>query len=243
MKIILCGYNWIGCRALELLMKDKHDVYVYTSKNPYYVPSLIDYCKKMRIHYTTEKIAMDNLPFKPDMVCSVYYRHIIPEEIISICNGKIFNIHPSLLPKYRGCSSLTWAMINNEKMAGYTYHYIDKGIDTGRIILQNPVEIYDYDTQDTLYKRVMFEAIKDFLNVIELVKSNFTGKEQVGEPSFYKRGCPYDGIIDENWNDDKVERFIRAMIAPPMPVCKFNDNEIHSFDEYKIKKHKENEEL
>ena len=70
------------------------------------------------------------------MICSIYYRYIIEEEIINCVNGKIFNLHPSLLPNYKGCSSLTWAMINGEAEVGYSYHYIDVTLDTGNVILQ-----------------------------------------------------------------------------------------------------------
>ena len=87
---------------------------------------------------------------------------MIKQDVIDIVNGKIFNLHPALLPKYRGCSSVTWAMINGEKECGFTYHYIDKGCDTGKIILQKAIKIEDFDTQLTLYNRVMFESMDYF---------------------------------------------------------------------------------
>lgn len=238
MKIILCGYNWTGCKALELLLEAGHEVYVYTSDNPFNIPSLIDLCEKKNIGYTIKKISMNNIPFKPDIICSIYYRYIIPQDIIEYCDGKIFNLHPALLPKYRGCSSLTWAMINGEKEVGYTYHYIDKDIDTGKIIIQKKIKIYDFDTQETLYNRVMFEAMNDFMEALNLVLSGFNGIEQTGIPSSYKRGCPYDGIIDDKWPIDKIERFIRAMIYPPYSPAKYNGENILSLKDYKTIKNK-----
>ncbi len=238
MKVILCGYNWTGCRALKFLLNDNHEVYVYTSNNPYNIPSLVDLCEKEHVGYTTQKIAVDNLPFKPDIICSIYYRYIIPQDIIDCCQGKIFNLHPALLPKYRGCSSLTWAMINGETDVGYTYHYIDKSVDTGKIIIQKKVPLYDFDTQETLYNRVMFEAMNDFSEAFNLVSSGYAGVEQVGTPSLYKRGCPYDGIIDDNWSEEKIERFIRAMIYPPYAPAKYNNKDIFSLKDYKMIKNR-----
>jgi methionyl-tRNA formyltransferase len=126
LKIILCGYNWTGCKALAYLIDAGHTVFVFTHKSPYYIPSLIDFCEEKEVAYSTKNISKTELPFKPDVSCSVFYRYIIKDWVIESCNGKIFNLHPSLLPDYKGCSSLTWALINGEKKTGFTYHYIDK---------------------------------------------------------------------------------------------------------------------
>lgn len=232
MKIILCAYHWAGCKALEELITNEHEVFVYTHKNPYNVPSLIDYCKKQRIPYSLENISKSQLPFTPDIIISVYYRYLISNDVIMKCNKKIINLHPSLLPKYRGCSSLTWAMINGEKDCGFTYHYIDTNIDTGNILLQEKVKIEDFDTQETLYNRVMFLALKKFTKAIELVSAGYEGIQQVGQVSMYKRACPYNGEISDSWSDDKIDRFIRAMIYPPYPKATYKGRDINSLEEY-----------
>lgn len=85
------------------------------------------------------------MPFVPDVICSIYYRYIIGNDVIETVDGRIFNLHPALLPKYRGCSSLTWAMINGEKECGYTYHYINKTCDIGDIIFQNKITIEEFE--------------------------------------------------------------------------------------------------
>ncbi|WP_027216016.1 formyltransferase family protein [Butyrivibrio fibrisolvens] len=232
MKVILCGYHWTGCKALELLLDEGHEVFVYTHKAENCVADLAGLCEKKRIKYSLEKIGINNMPFKPDIICSIYYRFIIDSEVIDYVNGKIFNLHPALLPKYRGCSSLTWAIINGEQKCGYTYHYIDAGCDTGDIILQKEIIIEDFDTQLTLYNRVMFEAMKDFIVVFKHVVANKPGIKQNGESSYYKRGCPFDGIITNEMDDKMKERFIRAMIYPPYPVAQYEGNDIRTFMEY-----------
>jgi methionyl-tRNA formyltransferase len=232
-NVILCGYHWTGCKALKELVGQGCNVYVYTHENPPHVNSLEAYCKSKAIPYSLERIKKSNLPFKPDLICSIFYRYLIDGDVISAVNGKIFNLHPSLLPKYRGCSSLTWAMINGEKEAGYSYHYINEKYDEGKIILQQRLPIEGWDTQMTLYHRVMFEAMRDFIRVVTLVEGGSPGLEQSSlDSSYYKRGCPYDGVIDDNWPIEKIDRFIRALVYPPLPYAKYRGKEVRTLEEY-----------
>lgn len=232
MKVILCGYNWCGCKALDMLVSEGHEVFVFTHESPWYVPSVIATCQKLNVPYSTENISNISLPFVPDIICSIYYRYIIKKPVIDACKGRIFNLHPALLPKYRGCSSLTWAIINGESKVGFTFHYIDEGCDTGPILLQNSVRIEEWDTQQSLYMRLMFESMAYFQKVFYMVLSNETGMPQVGTVSRYPRGCPYNGEIDPEWTTDKVERFLRAMNYPPYPPARLNGNDIHTIEEY-----------
>lgn len=231
MNIILCGFHWTGCKALQILLEHATSLFVYTHTAPEHIPSLESYCKKLNIGYSLENISDSTLPFKPDLICSIYYRNIISEKIIQQCDHKIFNLHPSLLPKYRGCSSLTWALINGEKEAGFTYHYIDQGCDTGNIIIQKAIQIEDFDTQESLYVRVMIEAMKSFPNALELVVSGFPGEKQQGQASYYRRGCPYNGEIDDSWPPEVQERFIRAMTYPPYPPATYKGIPVHSYEQ------------
>ncbi len=231
MKVILCGYHWTGCKALELLLEEEHEVFVYTHETQNCVADLEGLCIRKNINYSLDKIEAINLPFTPDIICSVYYRFLIPKNVIDIVKGKIFNLHPALLPKYRGCSSLTWAMINGEKKCGFTYHYIDEGCDTGNIIIQREIEIEDFDTQLTLYNRVMFESMYYFLEALHLVENGYIGKKQEGIATCYKRGCPMNGEISDLMEDEEKERFVRAMCYPPYPAARYGTYEIRSFKE------------
>ncbi len=58
------------------------------------------------------------------------------------------------------------------------------------------------------------------------------GREQTGISSYFPRGCPHDGIIDPNWSDEQVERFIRAMIYPPYPVARYGDHSIQRIEDF-----------
>ncbi|RVU25604.1 formyl transferase [Sandaracinomonas limnophila] len=232
MNVILCGYNWSGCKALDILIKRNYNVFVYTCESQYYVPDLVQLCKDRNISYSLDKINSENLPFLPDIICSIYYPYIIDNGVISLVNNKIFNLHPSLLPNYKGCSSLTWAMINGENEVGYTYHYINEKIDRGNIIFQKKIVLEDWDLQVNLYNRVMFEAILEFENVFDRVISGYVGEPQNQLGKYYKRGCPYDGEIDELWDENKIKRFIRAMINPPLNLAQYKGITIKNFKEF-----------
>lgn len=231
MNIVLCGYHWTGCKALEMLLRAGNEVYVYTHKSQNGIADLEGFCRKNGIGYTFEKISMDNLPYKPDVICSIYYRYIISREVIDVVEGKIFNLHPSLLPKYRGCSSLTWALIHGERECGFTYHYIDEGCDTGNIIIQKAIKIEEFDTQLTLYHKVMFEAMLCFEDALDKVLSGDRGVPQIGIGSLYKRGCPLNGEITDDMDDEFQERFVRAMIYPPYPSASYKGSMIETLAE------------
>ena len=179
--------------------------------------------------YTVKKISIKNLPFKPDLIISIYYRYLIEEDIINYANSYAFNLHPSLLPKYKGCSSITWAMVNGEKYCGFTYHYLTKDIDSGNIIFQAKEKIYDFDTQEA-YITELCLALDSFNKVIRLVSEGYEGSPQEGE-NIFSRGCPFNGEIDPSWELSKKRRFIRAMIYPPYPPAKYKGNTINTIDD------------
>ena len=232
-NIILCGYNWAGCKSLDLLLSRKYNIFVYTHESPWYVNNLLEFCNSKKVKFSTEKITTNNLPFLPDVVTSIYYRHVIDQDIIDIVNKKIFNLHPSLLPEYKGCSSLTWAIINGEINCGFTYHYIQKEVDKGNIIFQLEEKIYEFDTQQSLYSRIMFKSLEYFNEVLDMVIAGNPGKEQPNKGIFYKRGCPHDGELDKKWDINKQKRFIKAMINPPLDPAKFEGKNIFSFEDLK----------
>jgi len=95
---------------------------------------------------------------------------ILSKSFIQRFNGKILNIHPSLLPKYKGLDTHARALKNNDKYSGCTVHLVNSKLDSGKIILQKKVKIYKNDNIKTLSKRVLKQehklypvAIKRFL--------------------------------------------------------------------------------
>lgn len=90
----------------------------------------------------------------PDLVVSAGFMRILGEAFLTRFEGKTVNTHPSLLPAFPGANAVGDAMSYGVKVTGCTVHYVDAGMDTGEIIAQRAVEVYDGDTQDTLHERI-----------------------------------------------------------------------------------------
>ena len=236
-NVILCGFQWSGCKALEILLKNSNigKIYVYTHNTPYYFSNLQEYCIINNIKFTKEKISLKNLPFKPELIISISYKFKIPSNVLKKSKYSGFNLHPSLLPYYKGCNSLMWAMINNEKYVGYTYHYLSKNFDQGNIIYQKKIETFDFELLNQLYYRVMFESLKKINYVIKFVISGKKGTKQkiVKIKNYYSRKLPFDGHISTKWEEDYTKRFIKALNFPPLKPASFNKKYINDFKTFK----------
>ena len=89
------------------------------------------------------------------LVCLAGFMKILPRYFIKSYNGKIINIHPSLLPKYKGLNTHKRVIINKEKFTGCTVHYVNRYLDSGKIILQRKVKINPKDTEKTIERKVL----------------------------------------------------------------------------------------
>jgi UDP-4-amino-4-deoxy-L-arabinose formyltransferase/UDP-glucuronic acid dehydrogenase (UDP-4-keto-hexauronic acid decarboxylating) len=218
MKIILCAFGRAGIESIYYLLGNVgiliSDLLVFTH-NRNDNEDLINHLINLEIKFETKNInsSIDELNnFKGNILISMYYRNIISKEVIELVKGKAFNVHPSLLPKYRGAFSSVWAIINNEKHTGVTFHYMNEKIDDGKIIIQKKIRIEEEDTAFSLYHKLISISIFFLGEAIKLVMDGFEGELQVGEKSYYGRSLPYDGKMELNQgNVDLAIRFIRAM--------------------------------
>ena len=101
--------------------------------------------------------------YKPDLIVLAGFLVVIPEKMIDVYENRIINIHPSLIPSfcgtgYYGLKVHEAALARGVKVSGATVHYVDKGTDTGPIILQKAVEVKEGDTPKALQQRIMEEA-------------------------------------------------------------------------------------
>ena len=92
---------------------------------------------------------------KIKLICLAGFMKILSRNFIRKFKGKIINIHPSLLPKYKGLNTHQRAIKNNEKFSGCTIHFVSHKLDSGKIILQKKVKIYKQDTPKSLAKRIL----------------------------------------------------------------------------------------
>ena len=125
----------------------------------------LNYAKKFKIkkkilNFKNKKLSENNLlsilkKNNIEMICLAGFMKILSKNFIKKFKGKILNIHPSLLPKYKGLNTHQRAINNKEKYSGRTVHYVNSKLDSGKIILQKKVKILKSDTIDKLTKRVL----------------------------------------------------------------------------------------
>lgn len=153
---------------------------------------------------------------EPSALFSLHYRDRIPAVALAAAKHGCINLHPSLLPDYKGCFSIPWAIINGERYTGFTWHYMAERFDTGPILVQERLEILPGDTAYSLYHRQIVHGMAKFENVIRRVLiDRDPGRPQPSRGRYYSRSLPHHGRIDRAWPQEQIERFIRAMYFPP----------------------------
>ena len=108
---------------------------------------------------------------KIKLICLAGFMRILSKNFIKRFKGKILNIHPSLLPKYKGLNTHQRAISNNEKYSGCTVHFVNSRLDSGKIILQKKVKISKFDTAKSLAKKVLIQEHKLYPKAIRKVFS------------------------------------------------------------------------
>lgn len=226
MKAVVFAYHEIGYVCLEELIDYGAEIMcLFTHKdNPYeeiWFRRPIELAEKYSIPvYTPENLKDDSWsklirPFEPDVIFSFYYRNMIPVNIIEIPKIGAFNMHGSLLPKYRGRVPVNWVLIKGEKKTGVTLHFMVEKPDAGDIIGQKEVEIDFEDTAKTLLLKLALAARELLREVLPLIEKNtFKRIPQTGESSYFGGRKPEDGII--NWEEDAISIYnlIRAVTHP-----------------------------
>ena len=110
--------------------------------------------------------------FSIDLICLAGYMRILGEEIIQTFEKKIINIHPSLLPSFPGLNAQKQAINHGVKFSGCTVHFVDSGVDSGPIILQTVVPVYDNDDEKSLSKRILEQEHYLYPKAIKMIQEN-----------------------------------------------------------------------
>lgn len=93
--------------------------------------------------------------FNIKVICLAGFMNILPSSFIQLWTNKIINIHPSLLPSFKGLHAQTQAIKAGVKIAGCTVHFVDNGIDTGKIIMQSAINVSDDDNAQSLSAKIL----------------------------------------------------------------------------------------
>lgn len=234
MNILFMGGHELGAKTLEHLINNKVNVVgVVVSKNANdWYRGVDEVANKFNLElYEEENINDQNFsnkikPLNLDLIMCVNFDQILKKDIINLPTIGCINTHASLLPKYRGRAPLNWAMINGEQYSGVTVHFIDEGVDTGDIILQEKIKIDEDDYISDLLNKVKNIYPKIVLNAIRALESNNINliKPDLSKGFYVNKRSKDDGKIDFSKPSKDTINFIKAISKPYPGAFLYHNN-------------------
>ncbi len=164
----------------------------------------------------------------PDLFCVVAYGKILPQDILDIPKKGSINVHGSLLPQYRGAAPIQWAVLNGDKKTGITTMYMNAGMDTGDMILQEEVQIGEDETTGELWDRLSKIGAKLLVETVaKIEKGTAPRTPQSGEftmaPMLNKEMARIDWI---NKNSKEIKNLVRGLNPIMGAYTTYNDKKI-----------------
>lgn len=155
---------------------------------------------------------------RPDFIFSFYYRHMLPARLLALASRGAYNLHGSLLPKYRGRVPINWAILHGEIETGATLHEMTEKPDAGAIVGQTSVPILPDDTAHEVFVKVTVAAEQTLWRVLpDLVLGRAPRiANDLAQGSHFGGRKPGDGRIDWNASAAAIHNLVRA-VAPPYP--------------------------
>lgn len=153
---------------------------------------------------------------RPDLILSAYYRTLISPEILGLARLGGFNLHGSLLPKYRGRAPINWAVLHGESRVGLTLHRMVKRADAGAIVDQESVELGPRDTAAEAYRRILPGVRWILARQIEALLAGAARETPQDETqaTYFGRRTPEDGRIRWSLTSTQIFNLIRAVTEP-----------------------------
>ena len=226
-RILFFGYSEVGYECLSLLLeRGDHVVALITHEdNPhekiwFKTPAVAAREKGIPV-FTPENV---NTPewieriaaLRPDLMLSVYYRNMISPPILALPRLGAFNMHGSLLPKYRGRAPINWAVLHGESRLGMTLHRMVKRADAGAIVDQEGAEIGARDTAEQAFRKVLPCARRVLARQIEALLAG-TAREAPqddAQATYFGGRKPEDGRILWTQTSAQIFNLIRAVTDP-----------------------------
>ncbi|MSU23793.1 MAG: formyltransferase [Opitutus sp.] len=226
-RILFFGYSEVGYDCLSLLLaRGDHVVALITHEdNPqekiwFKTPAVAARAQGIPVFTPAsvnnpewrEKIA----GLRPDLILSVYYRHMIGTKLLALPPLGAWNLHGSLLPKYRGRAPINWAVLHGEPRLGMTLHRMVKSADAGAVVDQEGVEISPRDTAEQAFRKVLPCARTVLARQIDaLLAGTATETSQDESQANYFGGrTPEDGRIGWTQTSTQIFNLIRAVTDP-----------------------------
>lgn len=226
--ICIAGKNNIAVNVLLHCIGERKDIRVIVVCNRNdsgengWQKSLLWYAKKNGI----DVMDLEEVYHIPSLIfLSLEFDRIIQPDLF--CDAKLYNIHFSLLPKYKGCHTSVLPILYGEKKTGCTFHYIDKGIDTGEIIEQVEVEILPSDTSHDLYNRLTRIGTNLVIkNLPKVIQGNEVSWKQNPYASTYysRKKIDYNELhLEINSTANQIKNQVHAFSFRPFQFMRWNN--------------------
>lgn len=226
---VVFAYHDVGARCLRTLLAHGVDVpLVVTHRDVREENVWFESVAMVARNYGIEVVTPDdpNAPEfvarvrseAPDFIFSFYYRRILAPELLSGASRSAFNMHGSLLPKYRGRSPVNWAILHGERETGATLHQMVAKPDAGRVVDQQRVPILPDDTAREVMAKVTVAAEMVLDRAIDSLVAGTAAQrpQDLAQGSYFGARRPEDGRIDWSRPARDVHNLVRA-VAPPYP--------------------------
>ncbi|HEB57441.1 MAG TPA: formyltransferase [Gammaproteobacteria bacterium] len=234
---VVFAYHNVGVRGLSVLLANKLDIrLLITHKDNSDENIWFDSVAELAAHNDIEVITPDdpNTPeiiekikaCQPDWLFSFYYRHMLGADILAQAARGAYNLHGSLLPKYRGRVPINWAILNGERETGASLHKMEIKADAGPLIDQAAVAILANDTAHDVFQKVVCASEKVLLRSVPALLTGQATETplDLSAGSYFSGRRPEDGRIDWNRSAWEIHNLIRA-VAPPYPGAFFDIRE------------------
>ncbi|WP_019140708.1 formyltransferase [Noviherbaspirillum massiliense] len=229
MRAVVFAYHNVGVRCLKVLLARGVAIPLVVthqdnSAETIWFESVAALCREHGIPFITpEDPKSPDLhravqAERPDFIFSFYYRHMLPVELLALAKHGAYNMHGSLLPKYRGRVPVNWAVLHGESETGATLHEMAAKPDAGAIVAQTAVPILPDDTAFEVFGKVTVAAEQTLWNVLPSMLAGKTPRltNDLSKGSYFGGRKPEDGRIDWSLPAQAVYNLHRA-VAPPYP--------------------------
>ena len=226
MSVVVFAYHDVGCmgvRTLQALGIDVARVYTHADdpgENRWF-GSVADACREIGVTCTTanphDPAEVDVIRrIAPDAIFSLYYRDMLKDSVLRCAKHGAFNLHGSLLPRYRGRAPVNWMILHGEKEGGVTLHHMVKRADAGDIVDQEAIPIGPDDTGVDVYRKMLPAAERVLRRSARAVLDGTAPRirQMESKATYYGRRRPEDGQIDWNWCAEDVRNLVRAVTKP-----------------------------
>lgn len=226
-KLIECGHEIVGVVAPPDRPKGRGMKMIACPVKEFAIEKNLKVFQPEKIVNNKEfKTEIKNL--KPEVICVVSYGKILPKSFLEIPEKGCVNVHPSLLPKYRGAAPIQWAILNGDKTTGVTIMYMNEKMDAGDIIIQKEFEIDEDETTGDLWARLSTVGANLLAEAVEQIENGTVKRISQPEeftiaPMIEKNMAKIDW---ENYDSKKIKNLVRGLNPILGAYTNLNDKKI-----------------